>query len=150
MSKKPEVQTTRPYEAVVIVHPETNLEEQKNLFRKNKSIIQDFKGELFSLETWGRRNLANPIHKQKKGLYFHMMFSSTPGAIAELERTMRINDKVLRYLHVKLDERLPLTKHMEKYKKGLADSSQREKDREAKIQAKRAAMAAERAERSEY
>lgn len=140
---------TKPYEAVVIMHPDANLEEQKNLFRKNKGIIQEFKGEVLALETWGKRTLANAINKQRKGVYFHMMFQSAPGSIAELERTMRINDKVLRYMHVRLDDRVPLVKHMEKYKKGLAESAQREREREAKIQAKRAAMAAERAERSD-
>lgn len=142
-----------PYEVVVIMHPETTLEQQKELFKRNKSIINENKGTIFSLETWGKRTLANPISKNKKGIYFHSMFESEPAAIAELERTMRINDRVLRFLHTKLDPRLPLTKHHEVFKRGLQESANREKEKEAKIAAKKAAYAAmndgERPERGE-
>lgn len=140
----------RPYEAVVIVHPDMPLEDQKELFRKNKGIIESFnKGSVFSLETWGKRNLANPIAKTKRAIYFHTMFEANPQAIAELERTMRINDKVLRFMHTRLDERTTLMKHMEAFKKGLSESAAREKEREAKMAARKAAFAAARAERAE-
>lgn len=139
-----------PYEVVVIMHPDANLEEQKELFRKNKGIIEGFKGNVFSLETWGKRNLGNPINKLRKGIYFHSMFESQPAAIQELERTMRINDKVIRFMHSRLDNRIPLSKHLEAYKKGLLETAQREKEREAKIQARKASMAAERGDRGDY
>lgn len=130
------------YEAVIIMHPDATADEQKELFRKNKATITDFKGSVFSLETWGKRNLANMIGKSKRGVFFHTMFQAEPAVIAELERTMRINDKVLRYMHTKLDSRVPLAKHMELFKKGLQETTQREREREAKIQARRAAAAA--------
>ena len=132
----------RPYEAVILVHPDATLEEQKELFRKNQTTIKSFKGSVNSLETWGKRTLANQIGKAKKGVYFHTTFMAQPAAIAELERTMRINDKVLRFTHTKLDERVSLPKFMENFKRGLQETAQREREREAKIQAKRAAMAA--------
>jgi len=134
----------RPYEVVVIMHPDASADEQKELFRKNKSIIQGFKGNVFSLETWGKRNLANTIGKTKKGIFFHSLFEAQPSAILELERTMRINDKVLRFAHTKLDERVPLAKYMENFKRSLQESANREKEREAKAQARRAAFAAAR------
>ncbi|MBX2988086.1 MAG: 30S ribosomal protein S6 [Bdellovibrionaceae bacterium] len=135
----------RPYEAVILVHPDATLEEQKELFRKNKATIEQFKGSIVSLETWGKRTLANPIGKLKKAVYFHALFESDTQAVAELERTMRINDRVLRFMHTRLDERVPLTKYMESFKKGLQDSMNREKEREAKIAARKAAFAAARA-----
>lgn len=132
----------KPYEAVLIMHPEASLDEQKDLLRKNKGIIESFNGKIHSLDTWGKRNLANMVGKIKKGTYFHVTFETRPAAIAELERTMRINDKVLRFMHTKLDPRVSLTKFMEDFKKSLAETATREREREAKIQAKRAAMAA--------
>ncbi|MBX2995616.1 MAG: 30S ribosomal protein S6 [Bdellovibrionaceae bacterium] len=140
----------RPFEVVVIMHPDATVEEQKALFGKNKSIIQDFKGSVFSLETWGKRTLANPIGKLKKGIYFHALFETQPAAIAEIERTMRINDKVLRFMHGKLDTRTSLAKYLESFKKGLTESANREKEREAKAQARRAAFAAAREERGGF
>ncbi len=146
---KTDVVVKRPYEAVILVHPDTSLEDQKELFRKNKATIQGYKGSIHSLETWGKRNLATPIGKLKKAVYFHTLFEADSQAIAELERTMRINDKVLRFMHTRLDERISLAKHLETFKKGLTESAQREKEREAKALARRNAMAAARAERSE-
>jgi len=132
----------RPYEAVIVVHPDATLEEQKELFRKNKSTISSFKGSVNSLDTWGKRTLANPIGKLRKAIYFHTTFEARPAVIAELERTMRINDKVLRFVHTKLDPRIPVAKHLEAFKQTLQETAQREKEREAKYQAKRAAAAA--------
>lgn len=137
----------RPYEAVILVHPDATQEEQKELFRKNKTTIASFKGSTHTLETWGKRTLATPIGKLRKALYFHTMFEAGPQAIMELERTMRINDKVLRFMHTKLDERIPVSKHAEAFKKGLSDSAAREKEREAKMQLRRQAAAQARSER---
>jgi small subunit ribosomal protein S6 len=140
MKKSTEV--LRPYEAVVLVHPDASLEDQKNLFRKNQETIKSFGGKVHSLETWGKRNLANMIGKSKKAIYFHTCFECMPAAILELERTMGINDKVMRFTHTRLDSRVTLAKHHESFKKGLQETAQRERDREAKAQARRAAAAA--------
>ncbi|KYG60801.1 30S ribosomal protein S6 [Bdellovibrio bacteriovorus] len=137
----------KPYEVVVLMHPDATLEEQKDLFKKNKATIESFKGSINSLETWGKRNLATPIGKTKKAIYFHSTFEADTQAIAELERTMRINDKVLRFMHTRLDERVSLAKFMEGFKKGLSESAAREKEREAKAAARKAAFAAAKAER---
>lgn len=134
----------KPYEVVILMHPDATLQDQKDLFTKNKSIIQNFKGSIHSLETWGKRNLGNPIAKSKKAIYFHATFEAQTAAIAELERTMRINDKVLRFMHTALDPRESLSKFMENFKKGLQESAAREREKEAKIQARRAAAAAAR------
>ena len=131
----------KPYEAVILVHPDATLEEQKELFRKNQTTIKSFKGSVNTLETWGKRTLANMIGKNRKAVYFHTTFEAQPAAIAELERTMRINDKVLRFTHTALDPRESLAKFMENFKKGLQETAQREREREAKMQARRAAAA---------
>lgn len=130
------------YEVVVLIHPDASLEEQKEVFKKNKETLKAFSGEMHSLETWGKRNLAYPIKKLKKAYFFHALFQSESGAIAELERTMRINDKVLRFMHTKLDSRKPLAKHLEGFKNQLKISADKEREKEAKIQARKAARAA--------
>jgi len=132
----------RPYEAVILVHPDTPEEEQKNLFKRNKSIIEGFKGSLNHVDTWGKRSLANPIDGLKKAIYFHATFEAQPDAIAELERTMRINDRVLRFLHTRLEDGTDLKTFVDGFKKALADSAAREREREAKFQARRAAQGA--------
>jgi small subunit ribosomal protein S6 len=131
----------RNYEVVVLMHPDASVEEQKELFRKNKGIVEQFGGTIYSLDTWGKRSLANHIGKTRKAVYFHSTFEAKPAVISELERTMRINDKVLRYMHTRIDERDTLAKYMETFKRAIVESATKEKEREAKIQAKRAAAA---------
>jgi small subunit ribosomal protein S6 len=131
----------RPYEGVILVHPDASEDEQKALFTRNKSIIEEqFGGTVRHLDTWGKRNLANPIEKFKKAIYFHTTFEANPQAIAELERTMRINDRVVRFMHTRLDEGTDLVAHVENFKKALSESAAREREREAKFQARKAAM----------
>lgn len=129
--------TIRPYEVVIIMHPDANEETQKTLFRKNKEIIEGFKGKVNHVDSWGKRVLANPIGKIKRATYFHSTFTADTQAIAELERTMRINDNVLRFLHTRLDERQDIKTHLESFKAALRDSVAREKERAEKKQARR-------------
>ena len=132
---------TRPYEAVVLLHPDTTEDEQRALFKKNKSIVEEqFGGSVKHLDTWGKRTLGNQIMKMKKAIYFHSTFEANPQAIAELERTMRINDRVLRFMHTRLEEGTDLNTHLENFKKALAESAAREREREAKFQARKAAQ----------
>ena len=131
----------RPYEAVIMVHPDASEEEQKTLFRKNKAIIEEqYKGTVGHIDTWGKRSLANPIDKLRKAVYFHSTFEASPQAIAELERTMRINDRVLRFQHTRLEDGTVLATFVEDFKKSLAESAAREREREAKFQARKAAQ----------
>ncbi|MCX7674957.1 MAG: 30S ribosomal protein S6 [Bdellovibrionaceae bacterium] len=129
------------YEVVVILDADATLDQQKAIFQRNKSIIESYGGRVHSLDTWGRRQLANPIEKKQQGIYFHMMFQAKPAAITELERVMRISDQVMRFMHVKLDARIPMEKHEEKFKMALRETAEREKEREAKAQARRNAAA---------
>lgn len=133
----------RQYEAVVIIHPDSTLDEQKSVFKKNAEIIKSFKGQLSHVDTWGRRNFGNPINKTHRGLFFHATFEADPQAVAELERVMRINEKVLRFQHSKLPENTDLKKYVENFKETLAANAAKEREREAKFQAKKAARAAE-------
>ncbi len=146
-----EVQSSIPvrkYEAVIILHPDSSEEDQKTFFQKNKGIIDSFKGTIHSLDTWGKRKLANPIGKLTRGVYFHSTFEAEGDSIKELERTMRLNDKVLRFNHTRLDDRVSITKYLEGFKGALEETMKREKEREEKFKARRAAAQARRQSKS--
>ena len=130
---------TRPYEAIIMMDDSSTEQEQKDLLKKNKSIIESFSGEMNHIDTWGKRKLANPIENKTRAIYFHSTFMASPQAIHELERTMKINDKVLRAVHSRLSEKMPLTKHVESFKERLAETLQKEKEKEAKFKARKAA-----------
>ncbi len=131
---------TRPYEVVILMNPDSTEEDQKSLFKRNKSIIEEqFGGSVNHLDTWGKRKLANQIGKSKSAVFFHSTFMASPKAIAELERTMRINDNVIRYMHTALDDRQDLATYLEAFRNSLAESAAREREREAKFQARKSA-----------
>jgi small subunit ribosomal protein S6 len=132
----------KKYEAIIILNSDTSTEDQKQILKKYKSTVESFNGKIASVETWGKRNLANQIDKNKKGLYFHITFEAASSSIIEIERTLRINEKVLRFMHTSLDARFSLAKHLETFKKGLAETSAKEKEREAKVLARKQAAAA--------
>jgi len=129
----------RKYETVIIMHPETTEDEQKSLFKKNKVILGSYEGEYHHVDTWGKRKLANQINKNRMGTYFHATFEAKSEVIAELERTMRINDKVLRFFHKRLDSKVSLANHVEGFRDIIKKSAEREKEKEAKIAKRNAA-----------
>ena len=129
----------RNYEGIIILHPDVNETEQKALFKRNADTIQKFKGRVNHLDTWGKRRLANPIKKMKMGNYFHTTFEAKSECVAEIERLLGIDDRVLRFFHTKLDDRKSLSQYVEEYKKTLADSIRCEQEKDAKRDARKAA-----------
>ncbi len=122
----------RNYESVVILKSDTPEERQKNLFQKNESIINSYEGKVNHVDCWGSRTLANPIEKSRRGIYFHSTFTGDPKVVAELERTMGINEDVLRFMHTRLEDDVEIGTQVEKFKDLLKDSVRREKERELK------------------
>jgi small subunit ribosomal protein S6 len=133
---------TRPYEGIVIVHPDTPEEGQKEIFQRNKAVIEEFGGELHNLDTWGKRLLANPIKKNRQGIYFHATFKTNPEAIAEIERRMKIDERILRFFHQRLNDNTSLDEHLKAFKDSIEASIAREREKEAKFQKKLAARQA--------
>jgi len=66
-------------------------------------LVADNGGEIKKREYWGLRNLAYRMRKNRKGHYVLLNIDGPPAAIAELERTMRINEDVIRYLTIRVD-----------------------------------------------
>ena len=93
----------RMYETIYIVQPDLGEEEIKGLSTKVQDIVASMNGDFKRLEDWGARKLAYPINKTTRGRYFYLRFDGDAPLIAELERRLRLDDKVIRYQSVKLD-----------------------------------------------
>jgi small subunit ribosomal protein S6 len=129
----------RKYEAVIIMHPDVTEAEQKKFFKRNQETIKTFKGEVNHIDTWGKRKLAAPIRKLKLGNYFHTTFEADGTCVSELERLMKIDERVLRFTHVRLDDRATLSQHVELFHKAIQETMKREQEKEAKFQARKMA-----------
>ncbi|MBQ6173451.1 MAG: 30S ribosomal protein S6 [Clostridia bacterium] len=94
------------YELTYIIDAMLEETARKELIEKVSALIAANGGEIEKVdETWGKRRLAYPIDHKTEGYYVLVTMSAPGEAISELERNLRINDSILRYLSVKLEEK---------------------------------------------
>ena len=96
----------RRYETIFITPPELPEEEQNEILSKVQSVLANLKGEVIKLEDWGTKKLGYEIRKNSRGHYYLLDFVSQPDAIRELERSLRLNDRILKYQTVRISDRL--------------------------------------------
>ncbi len=94
----------RIYEIVFIVDPGADDGEVMKLSEAVQKIITDQGGSITKIDMWGRRQLAYQINHQKEGSYVLLEVEGSGAEIAELERRMRVNDRILRYMTIRVDE----------------------------------------------
>jgi len=95
---------SRMYETIYIVKPDLNDEENKALTTRINEVIEKMNGDVRKLEDWGVRKLAYPINKVARGRYMYLRSDGDAALIAELERRLRLDERVIRYQTVKLDK----------------------------------------------
>jgi small subunit ribosomal protein S6 len=96
--------TQRTYEVMFIVDPKAADEDITRLNETLLQVITDQGGSITKHENMGRRQLAYPIGRQTEGHYVLFEIDGSGREIAELERRMRVNDQVIRYITVRVDE----------------------------------------------
>ena len=92
------------YEHVVVTRPDISPQQVDALVEDITKIVTERKGKVGKTEYWGLRNLAYPIKKSRKAHYSLLNIDAPGDVIHELERRHRINEDVLRFLTVKVDE----------------------------------------------
>ena len=93
----------RTYESIFIVHPEVAGDDQTAIIDKYKTILTDQGAEILKVDNWGVRTLAYPVKKQTKGCFVLVIFDAEPTVIAEFERRMRIDEKVIKFQTVLME-----------------------------------------------
>lgn len=94
----------RTYEVMYIINPETAADKIEKLNEAVGKLIEKEGGEVVRMDDIGIRNLAYPIEKKNEGHYVLFEVNGTGQEIAELERRMRVNDMIMRYITVRVDE----------------------------------------------
>ena len=92
------------YEHVVVTRPDISTQQVDALVEDITKIVTDGKGKVGKSEYWGLRNLSYPIKKSRKAHYSLLNIDAPGPVIHEIERRHRINEDVLRFLTVKVDE----------------------------------------------
>ncbi len=104
----------RIYEELFIVKPDATDEEVDPLIEQLKGVVTHAGGTVEKTEKWGVRKLAYRVLKYNEGQYILLQFTAKPDTVKELERRLRVADLVVKFITVRIDEKL---KRIEKRKK---------------------------------
>ena len=126
----------RDYELGIIINPDVGDDQARAIVDRVTQTLTGINGQVVRVNAWGRRRLAYPIEHHRDGLYFYFDLILEPEATVELERTLRVNEDILRHLLKSRDSRV------------VTQQRQREAEAEAEAQAAAAAAAAAEATRA--
>ncbi len=86
------------YEILLMLDPELPEDRQGEILSRTQELVASQGGAVESHEPWGRRRLAYEIDHKSEGVYHLLQFSSTPEALAEVSRVLKITDGVMRHM----------------------------------------------------
>ncbi len=92
------------YEMIIIVHPNVPEDDLSPIIDKVSTLIKQQRGEIFKVDPWGKRKFAHKIDKCQKGYYYVVYFAVNPAFLAEIEKTIRYDEKILRCQTVKIEK----------------------------------------------
>src|SRR5882762_734638 len=104
----------RIYEELFVVRPDITDEELDPFIEQLTKLISSQGGNVDKSDKWGVRKLAYRVQKRTEGYYVLLQFTAGPEAVKEIERRLRVSDMVMKFITVRIDEKL---KKMEKRKK---------------------------------
>ena len=92
------------YESTFIARHDMSTQQVEGLAESFTTIIKENGGEVTKTESWGLKSLAYRIKKNRKGHFVFFNLDAPPAAVHEYERNLRLNEDILRYLTVRVDE----------------------------------------------
>jgi small subunit ribosomal protein S6 len=97
-------QRSKEYETIYVLRPDIDADTaEKVQARVNEVVVREL-GKLVKVEGWGRRKLAYPVAKHRKGVYVYVKYVGKGGLVGELERNLKLHDAVLKFQTVQTQE----------------------------------------------
>ena len=90
------------YESVIIGRQDLTTSQFETIVNEFISVIESLKGTIQKKESWGLRNLAYKINKNRKGHYMLLNIDGPADAIVEYERLMRLHEDIIRFLTMRI------------------------------------------------
>jgi small subunit ribosomal protein S6 len=94
----------RRYESIIILDPDLSEEQRSPVLEKAKELIPQQGGFLAFIDDWGAKKLSYEIKKKERGYYVRFDYCGTGALVDEMERFFRIDDRVLKYMTVLIDQ----------------------------------------------
>ncbi|MCC5942672.1 MAG: 30S ribosomal protein S6 [Balneolaceae bacterium] len=117
------------YEMTYILNPVLDDEKFSELVSFVNKLIEDNGGDIVEVDEWGVKKLAYEMDKKSTGYFVNMYFNAPGSAIEVVERNMRINDNIMRYLTLKYDAKMK--RYFEFRQKGEAPTLFEEENEES-------------------
>jgi len=102
-----EVRCMQLYESIFIVRPSLTDEDTNKIIERMKGVVEKSGATILKTENWGRKKLAYEVKRERKGTFVYLYFRSEGSVISELERSYRLEDSVIKFLTVRLDQEAP-------------------------------------------
>lgn len=96
----------RSYEMMLAINPQLEDEKLDSLLNKVKKVVKKAKGEVTKIDKWGKRKLAYEIKDFNEAIYVVLKFNADEKKISELERVMKLEERVIRYLLILQDREI--------------------------------------------
>ena len=110
----------RRYETIVILRPSLGEADSQAVIDRATEIIKNFEGSIIKIDKWGLKKLAYLIKKEAQGYYVYIDYAAVPSAVAEIERIFKIDDRLLKYMTLKLADSCDPAAILEEMAKGAA------------------------------
>jgi len=99
-----EAARTKEYETIYILRPDVDADTAEKVQTRVSEVIDKAPGKIVKVEAWGRRRLAYPVGKQRRGVYVYVKYLGGGGLVQELERNLKLSDVVMKFQTVLLRE----------------------------------------------
>jgi small subunit ribosomal protein S6 len=98
----------KEYETIYILRSDVDADAAERVQARVADALERERGKLVKVEAWGRRRLAYPIGNQRRGVYVYMKFAGGGGLVAEVERNLKLQDAVIKFMTVQTAEGVDL------------------------------------------
>ena len=95
---------SREYETIYILRSDVDADTAERVQARVSEVVGRDNGKLVKVESWGRRRLAYPVAKQKKGVYVFVKYVGRGGLVQEVERNLKLQDSVLKFQTVQTND----------------------------------------------
>lgn len=96
----------KDYELALLISPHLTETEVKEVVEKVKELVKQNGGQIIGEESWGKKDLAYSINKENQGFYEFVYLSLEPLKIAEIEKKLKLENKILRYMICRVLEKV--------------------------------------------
>jgi small subunit ribosomal protein S6 len=95
---------SKEYETIYVLRPDIDADTAERVQARVSEVVGREQGKLVKVEGWGRRKLAYPVSKHRRGVYVYVKYVGKGGLVGELERNLKLHDAVLKFQTVMTQE----------------------------------------------